>query len=366
MILEDGLLSLEKQVETEKQEEYRRQHNDNLNSSDDSPLSIVDNSDHRRPRFSDATTKVISNGFALYAESSNGAFGDHFTSDSVMAGQGRSAAAPSWGFGSLEDNATPDTTSFPSMNGTSSSGSISDSQNYYLFATSDAATDPAQSQHSKSDFNQQSTSTFAKPPSTTPSYGQASVPSSSSTFSDDSILNLNDRPKEHRTLSGSLRHGAGKPQAEPQPSQASLSSAAQNSPARSSPTMTVDPQEPMETQQFHRGILTPNDAPPSYGTITLNFVTDGDRPFDDSPKSSNNISYRQYTRISTEMTVSLLMSKLRLQIAEMKGFTVMFKRKNDSWGAGLIILEDDEMAERTLAELGWGLDGKKIWLAAKQ
>lgn len=130
--------------------------------------------------------------------------------------------------------------------------------------------------------------------------------------------------------------------------------------------MTVDPQEPMETPQFHRGILTPNDASPSYGTITINFVTDGDWPFDDTPKSSNNISYRQYTRISTEMTVSLLMSKLRLHIAEMKGFTVMFKSKNDIWGAGLIILEDDEMAERTLAELGWGLDRKKIWLAAKQ
>lgn len=133
MVLEHGLASLETQVETEQQEEYRRQHEDNVDSPGNSTdLPIVGSHDHQRPRSSDATIKSPSNGFASYAGSSNNAFGGHFASDGAMAGQGRPAAAPPWGFGSLEDTVTPDITNFESMNGRLSSGSISSPDSGFL------------------------------------------------------------------------------------------------------------------------------------------------------------------------------------------------------------------------------------------
>lgn len=133
MVLEHGLASLETQYETEQQEDYRRQHEDDVYSPGTSTdLPIVGNHGHQRPQSSDAAMKPASNGFASYAGSSNNAFGGHFASDGLMAGQGRPAAAPSWGFGSLEDTFTPDTTSFPSMNGRLSSGSISSPDSGFL------------------------------------------------------------------------------------------------------------------------------------------------------------------------------------------------------------------------------------------
>lgn len=133
MVLEHGLASLETQFENEQEEEYRRQHEDDVNSPGNSmDLPVVGNHDDRRPQSSDATTKPTSNGFAPYAGSSNNAFGGHFASDGVMAGQGRPAAAPSWGFGSLEDTVTPDVTTFPSMNGRLSTGSISSPDSGFL------------------------------------------------------------------------------------------------------------------------------------------------------------------------------------------------------------------------------------------
>lgn len=133
MVLEHGLASLETQYETEQQEEDRRQREDNVNSPGNSTdLPIVGNQSQQRPQSSDATMKPAGNGFASYAGSSNNAFGGHFASDGVMAGQGRPAAAPSWDFGSLEDTVTPDTTCFPSTNGRLSSGSISSPDSGFL------------------------------------------------------------------------------------------------------------------------------------------------------------------------------------------------------------------------------------------
>ena len=133
MVLEHGLASLETQVETEKQDEYRRQHKDWVNSPDESTdLPIVGNQSHQRPQSGNATMKPASNGFAPYAGSSNNAFGGHFGSDGAMAGQGRPSVAPLWGFGSLEDTVTPDSTNFPSMNGRLSSGSISSPDSGFL------------------------------------------------------------------------------------------------------------------------------------------------------------------------------------------------------------------------------------------
>ena len=133
MVLEHGLASLETQYETEQQEEYRRQHQDNLNSPRNSTdLPVIGNHGYQRPHSSDATLKPASNGFAAYAGSSNNAFGGHFASDGVMAGQGRPSAAPSWGFGSREDTVTPDVTNFPSALGRLSSGSISSPDSGFL------------------------------------------------------------------------------------------------------------------------------------------------------------------------------------------------------------------------------------------
>lgn len=134
MVLEHGLASLETQVETEQQDEYRRQHDDSVSASGSSTdFPIVGDYGHQRPQSSDATIRPASNGFASYAGSSNNAFGGHFASDGVMAGQGRQAAAPSWGFDSLEDTVTPDTANFSSfVDGRLSSGSISSPDSGFL------------------------------------------------------------------------------------------------------------------------------------------------------------------------------------------------------------------------------------------
>ena len=133
MVLEHGLASLETQ-QTEQQDKYRRQHEDSVRSSDHSEdSSIVGNhGGYQRLQSSNATMKPASNGFASYAGSSNNAFGGHFASDGVTAGQGLSATAPLWGFGSSEDAVAPDTTNLASMNGRLSTGSISSLDSGFL------------------------------------------------------------------------------------------------------------------------------------------------------------------------------------------------------------------------------------------
>lgn len=133
MVLEHGLASLETQVETEQQDEYRRQHEGDVDSRDNSvDLPIVGSHGQQPPRSSNPTMKPASNGFASYAGSSNNAFGGHPASEGVMAGQGRPPAAPSWGFSSLEKNVAPDTVNSSSMNGRLSSGSISSPDSGFL------------------------------------------------------------------------------------------------------------------------------------------------------------------------------------------------------------------------------------------
>lgn len=133
MVLEHGLASLETQYETEQQEEHRRQQEDSVSSLGNSTdLPIVGKHSNERPQSSDVTIKPASHGFASYAGSSNNAFGGDFSSEGVMAGQGRPSAAPSWGFDSLDDTVTPDTTNFPSMQGRLSSGSISSPDSGFL------------------------------------------------------------------------------------------------------------------------------------------------------------------------------------------------------------------------------------------
>ena len=132
MVLEHGLASLETQVETEQQDEYRRQQDGGVESPDNSvDLLFVGNNGDHRPQSDNSTMKPPRNGFAPYAGSSSNTFGGRFASDGTMAGQGRTPAAPAaplWGL----DNVTLDTTNLSSMNGRLSSGSISSPDSGFL------------------------------------------------------------------------------------------------------------------------------------------------------------------------------------------------------------------------------------------
>ena len=124
MVLEHGLASLETQLETEQQDEYRRQQ--------EGGVEVPDNNGYRRPQSRNATMNPPNNGFAPYAGSSDNAFGGHFALDGTTTGRGRPAAAPSWGFGSPQDNVTVDTTNVSSMNGRLSSESTSSPDSGFL------------------------------------------------------------------------------------------------------------------------------------------------------------------------------------------------------------------------------------------
>ena len=133
MVLEHGLASLETQLETEQQDDYRRQREDKLDSLDDSmDLPFVSNKSQQRRQSSNTTMKPASNGFASYAGSSKNAFGGYVAPEGIAAGQNRSDNIPLWGSGSLEDNVAPDTTNLSSMNGRLSSGSISSPDSGFL------------------------------------------------------------------------------------------------------------------------------------------------------------------------------------------------------------------------------------------
>lgn len=134
MVLEHGLASLEAQFETEQREEQYRQHEKDVESAGDKEVDNIP-IDNQRPRSGEATMRPA-NGFAAYAGSSHNALGGHFASDGVMAGQGRPAAAPSWGFDSLQETVkTPDTANFPSFDDHNESKSISSPDSGFLRPT---------------------------------------------------------------------------------------------------------------------------------------------------------------------------------------------------------------------------------------
>lgn len=134
MVLDHGLASLEEQLQVAERAESRRQHEENMRWIEDSAVGTNPNAENERPHSSYATI-TPGNGFAPCAGSSHNAFRGHFASDGVMAGQGRPAAAPSWGFGSLEETSaitTPDTPNFPLANGRSASGSVSSPDSSFI------------------------------------------------------------------------------------------------------------------------------------------------------------------------------------------------------------------------------------------
>ena len=126
MVLEHGIASLEEQLQSAHHTTGRQQLSEDTKRIDDDVSGTITGAESQRPH-SSYTTKPAT-GFASYAGSTHNAFGGHFASDGVMAGQGRPAATPSWGFSTLEDASTattPDTPNFPVVNGRSASGSIS-------------------------------------------------------------------------------------------------------------------------------------------------------------------------------------------------------------------------------------------------
>ena len=132
MVLEHGLASLEDQLEAAHSAEEQQQSGKNMELPTDSGTSNLPIVGDQRPRSSHAMPNPPT-GFAPYAGSSRNAFGGHFSSDGVMAGQGRPAVAPLWDFSSIEESATtPDTPNFPSLDGHSASGSNSSPDSGFL------------------------------------------------------------------------------------------------------------------------------------------------------------------------------------------------------------------------------------------
>ena len=132
MVLEHGLASLETQLETEQQDEYRRLQEGGVASPINGvDLTIVSNNGVQQPQSSNSTTKPPNNGFAPYAGSSDNAFGGNFALDGMI-GQSRPAAAPSWGFGSPQDNVALDSMNLSSKNGRLSSESTSSPDSGFL------------------------------------------------------------------------------------------------------------------------------------------------------------------------------------------------------------------------------------------
>lgn len=122
-----------------------------------------------------------------------------------------------------------------------------------------------------------------------------------------------------------------------------------------------------------QAISSPKNSPAPYPTITVNFLADGlqvfKRPTQSGAVSFNYLSYRG---VSTAMTVNDLISKLRFENTTLKGVTVVFEmRVGDrwsalrKWGSGMTILQGSEVAEWTLAKVGWVPETSPVWLVVK-
>ena len=211
MVLEDWLLSLEIQYETEHHETHRRQHGDDLDTPDNSSLSSSD--------------------FISYMGSPTESFEDHYASDDMMSGLGTLAVTPScltpqeetaistfiytgsfnsavmpggddslvassWSFGEDEDIPLPNATSSSSTNDFFLSPEFfSEFQRYNLAAVFEPALGLAHPQHSDPDFSQRSKSIPAQPSIVVPSADHSSVPSSSGLLPDEVTLKSIESPE---------------------------------------------------------------------------------------------------------------------------------------------------------------------------
>ena len=155
-------------------------------------------------------------------------------------------------------------------------------------------------------------------------------------------------------------------------------------------TRRADPHTPMETPLSHQSDVLPDDEhqrpseqPMNYKavhtpaiphtahqTVTVNFLSDGARPFDNlETRASTSFAYLSYREVPTSLSVGSLIRRLRSENMGMKGVTVIFKNGMDSrskqcvWCTGETFVEGTWEAEKTLAEGGWGLTMEPVWLA---
>ena len=400
MVLEDGLLSLEIQYETEQQEAHRRQHGDDLDTPDNSSLPSSDFVSYMRSPIESLEDHSISDdrmsGLGILAVTpswglspleetaiSNFIYTGSFNS-AVMPGGNESLVASSWGFNGDEDTPLPNRTSFSSMNDFFLSPEFfSEFQRYNLAAAFEPALGLAQSRHSNSDFSQHSTlipaqpsivvppsghhsylnfsqhskSIPAQPSIVVPSAGQPSVRSSSGLLPEGVIFKSIESPERDRTPSGSSRHAAGHSPAKLRTSEASHSLATRCSESRS-PTMQAASQGPIETPESSQSVVRSNNRPPrllfhsltTHSKLTVHFIADG--VIQDGPPKR--CSYMQNRHALTSTTVGQLIRFLRRwKHSRSIGLTVVDKRPD-----GRIVPLDtfwisDEGAQRTLKELLW-------------
>ena len=122
MVGESRLSNLQEALNDPVNWEYsRREREEDLRVAQEMNQFLPVTKVHQRPQSSHETASLPT-GFAPYAGSSVNNFGGHFASDGVMAGQGRSAHAPNWNFGS-ENTTGPVTPTF--SNGTERPSSAS-------------------------------------------------------------------------------------------------------------------------------------------------------------------------------------------------------------------------------------------------
>ena len=134
-----------------------------------------------------------------------------------------------------------------------------------------------------------------------------------------------------------------------------------------------------QLQQYQRPLeldlllhLARPKSPARFSVVTINFLADGERTFEEPEMPP--FCYYSYRATSTSMTVDHLINQLRPLDKTMRGVTVItekiigrFTTASDlrRWNTGITILQDSEMAGKTLAEVGWGSEMDPVWLISK-
>lgn len=134
----------------------------------------------------------------------------------------------------------------------------------------------------------------------------------------------------------------------------------------------------METPLSHQSDILPDDVhprpvstlaifPTTHPTVTVNFLSDGTRPFA-GPKSKapKSFPYLSYRGVPTSLSVGLLIRRLRSKNMGMRGVTEFSEEKRKGhcvWCAGESFENGTKAAGQTLAELGWGYSVDPVWLA---
>ncbi len=101
-------------------------------------------------------------------------------------------------------------------------------------------------------------------------------------------------------------------------------------------------------------------------TTTVNFLSDGTQPYRRPGKiDPTSFTYLSYRDVSIEATVSNLIGKFRTENEQVKGVTMIREVGKGMWRAGVTILMNTAMAQKTLAEVGWRPEINPVWLAVR-